>query len=248
MRQVSARGREAAHHSVTLVTVAQRGHVAQGLLYRFGMFEQAGLILQFLLLVLGQVGRFQLVEEKQIVVVSLFVFGLLCGELFQFVFQRSILTVLRLILRQGGMVGKGVEQLRLERAFGEREGLVLRMDIKNVRPQFFEKLQVCRRIVDERTALGTGEYLATKDEHIVIVGIVAGKQRLQAEVGNIERGLHHALAPLVREHLGVGPLTEKQSQGSKQDRLTCPRLAGDDHKAPGKRDVGFAYQRIVLNM
>ena len=68
-------------------------HVAQSLLDGLGMLQQPGLLLQFLLLVLGELCRLQLVEKKLVVITCLVILGILCREAFQLMFQGRILAV-----------------------------------------------------------------------------------------------------------------------------------------------------------
>ena len=67
-------------------------------------------------------------------------------------------------------------------------------------------------------------------------------------MGYIESGFDQAFSLTVVQHLGVDTLPEQQSQGTEQNGLTRPRLAGNDGEVSIKSDVRLAYQRIVLNM
>ena len=112
-----------------------------------------------------------------------------------------------LILWQWRIGCKRVKQLHLERALSKSERFVLRMNVENMRSQFLQELKTCRRVVDKRATLGRGQNFATKNKRIVIVCIIANKHLLKSQVGNIKCGFDYALAPLIRKHLGVSPLT-----------------------------------------
>lgn len=180
----TAAGSDKARDGAVLVigtAIAEGGDGAEGLFDGTRMFEEACLLFQSLLLVGLELGGLELVEEEAVVVVGLAVLSILSGELFELVLEGSILAVERLIGGQRQLVGEGVEQLGLEEAVGEGEGLILRMDVEDVDAQLFEELHAGGRIVDEGAALGRGEDLATDDEVVVIVGIVLVEERLEAE-------------------------------------------------------------------
>ena len=61
------------------------------------------------------------------------ILGILRGELFQLMFQIHIFTIKGLILRQCLTIGKGINQLGLEKTLGEGKCLILGMNIQNMR-------------------------------------------------------------------------------------------------------------------
>ena len=122
------------------------------------------------------------------------------------------------------------------------------MDIHEVGTQFLEELECCGGVVHERAALGRRQDFAPQDEGVVVVGVVAFEDGFEAEAGDVECRLHHALTFLVGEHLRVCPLSEQQAQCPQQYRLARARLARHPHKTSVEGDVRLEYQGIVLNM
>lgn len=91
------------------------------------------------------------------------------------------------------LVGQGVKQREAESAVGDGEGLVLGVDVENMRSQLPQERQLDRSIVDESTAFCGRQNLATDDKPVVEIDIGLGKEVLKLEAGNVEMSLDHAL-------------------------------------------------------
>ena len=152
------------------------------------------------------------------------------------------------VVVDNGRVGQGVEKRESESAVGDGEGLVLGVDVENMRSQLPQERQLDRSVVDESTAFCRRQNLATDDKPVVEVDISLGKEVFELKAGNVEMGLDHTLLLLVGQNRSIGTLAQEQAQGSQHDGLAGTGLAGDGDKPVLELNVGAVDKRVVFNM
>ena len=99
------------------------------------MGQQLRFLLEGFLLVGLQTCFVEFVPLELQVVLFLAVLCFGGGQLFELMLEGAILTVGGLISHGRGIGGEGVEQVQTERAVGQREGLMLRVDIDDASAQ-----------------------------------------------------------------------------------------------------------------
>ena len=222
---------------------------AEGLLDDLGMLHKFGLPFQILLLASDKCGIMQFVEEETVIVEIAARLCLRSHKRLELAFERGVVAVFELVVgpRRIARV-EAVEQKSLEARFGEGERLMLRVYVDQPRCHLFHHRQRHGSVVDESARLGAGQHLAAQDERGVVVEVVLGEERLHAESLDIEPSLDYALLLAVVESRRVGPLTQHQSEGTEEYRLSSTGLAGDGGEAVTESDVRLSDERIVLYM
>ena len=115
---------------------------------------------------------------------------------------------------------------------GAEQVLVLAVHVDEPLAQFLEQGQRRRGVVDESPALARCGQLAP---HYAVVGVVLyvvlAEKLLHVVAREVEMGLDDTLRRPCLDGLGVGPLTEQQTNGTEYDALSGARLARNDREA-----------------
>ena len=212
------------------------------------MGQHLRLLFEGFLLVDLQTCLVELIPLELQVVVLLATLRLGGGQLLQLTFEGAVVAEGVLISHDRGIGGEGVEQVQTERAVGQREGLMLRVNIYNMGTEGLKERQLHRGVVGESAALTRRQNLASQHKLVVVVDIRLIEEGLQSQSSYIELRLDDAFAFLFSQHGAIGPLAEEQSEGAQQDALASACLTRDSHKAVAKADVSLADKGVVFDM
>ena len=214
------------------------------------MGHGVALLLQLLLLAIGELGVAELVElELQEVGILPVALNLLTCPL-QTGGHVVIFSIEALIAGQLAVVGgEYVGDAHLEVLLVEQQVLVLRVYVDEFLAQLLEQCQGRGGVVDEGSALAGGGELAAHDAVIgVVLDVVVAEEGLQLVAREVEVGLDDALVGSLLERLGVGSLAQQQPDGSQDDALARSRLAGDDGESWMQLDVEDVDKRKILDV
>ena len=126
---------------------------------------------------------------------------------------------------------------------------MLRVDIHKSVAKFFQHRQLNGRIIDESTTLAGCREFASYDTVVEIVfDIVFCEERLHIVSAEVEMCLDDTLVGSLLYCLRVGTLSQQQSDGSKNDTLSCSRLSCDDGETGMQLDVESVDKCEVLDI
>ena len=214
--------------------------MAQGFCFLFKLF-------QFAFLQICIIQLFMLEAHKLLV---LTVLGNLGFQFFQKFLGFAIGIILLLVnLELVGILSDDIHHIQLEVFFLQKKILMLRMDIHELLSQFSHTGERHRGVIDEGTALAGCSQLSSDDCIIgIIVDVVIIEEFLHTISGEIEVSLYHASVSSSLDRLAVGTVTQKQSDGTEDDTLSCSCLTRDDGEARIERDVQLVDEREVLDI
>ena len=220
------------------------------LLDAFCVAQNFRLLFQGGLLALLQVKLVQLVHLKlQEVHVALLAFHPF-PKLLELPFCRPIgLVAFVVLMLLVAVVGHGIHHREQEVLLMEQEVLVLRVNIDEVSAQFFQGRERYRSVIDEGATLSVVRQFSADDALVlVVVQVVAVKERFHAQRVEVEGGFHHAAPCSLLQRPGIGPLTENHAQCTEYDALSCSRFTRNDGEPGRQFQVELLDQGIVLNL
>ena len=189
-----------------------------------------------------------MLEAHELLVLT--VLGNLSFQLFQKFLGFAVSVVLLLVnLELVGILSDDIHHIQLKVFFLQKKILMLRMNIHELLSQFSHTGKRHRGIIDEGTALAGCSQLSSDDRIIgIIVDVVIIEEFLHTISGEIEVSLYHATVSSSLDRLTVSTVTQKQSDGTEDDTLSCSCFTRDDGEARIERYIQLVDEREVLDI
>ena len=145
-------------------------------------------------------------------------------------------------------LAEGIEVLEVRRRIGQRDRLVLRGDVAEIRRQLEELRGRAETPVEERAAAPLG--LDDAAHHELTVEGNPRRLELRGDTRatfNLEQRLHLGLARPAADHVRTRPPAEHQGERIDEHRLARARLSGENVEAGAGLEGGFLNENEVLN-
>ena len=140
-----------------------------------------------------------------------------------------------------------VKSGNLEVFLAKEQIFVLRVDVYECLPYFLEKGEGHRRVVDKGARLACCRHFSADDAaSVVIVKVIAVKERLHAVVCHIQLYLHHTPLGSSLDSAAVRSLSCEQAYSADDDGFSSTCLACDDGESWVEVYVEMFYEGIVF--
>ena len=214
--------------------------VAQGFCFLFQLLK-----FSFLQLCIFQ---FLQLESHELLVLSVF------ENLFLQIFQLNLCLMVGLVILLIGcelliVLSDDVHHVELEVFLLQQQVLVLRMDVYELFAQLSHPGEGHRSIVDEGTAFACRRQLSSDDGVVaIVVDVVVIEERLHSVSRKVEMGFYHAAVSACLDGLGVGSVTQEQTDGAEDDALSGSGFSSDDGEARIECDIQLVDECEVLDI